>query len=116
MKRPEQLIQQACVKWFRLQHPNKILFAVNNNAKGGRISDARAGGIAKSMGVLAGVSDLVFCVHGRAHFIEVKAPRGRQNESQKEFKKLADLNELSYHIVYDLYEFIDVIYLLTLQK
>ena len=103
--RHEQTIQQNCVRWFRLQHPDKILFAVNNNARGGRITDKRAGGIAKSMGVLAGVSDLVLCHNGTTTFIEVKTPTGKQGDSQKRFEQICKLTKFDYRIVRSFDEF-----------
>ena len=113
MKRPEQTIQQACVKWFRIQHPYKILFAVNNNATSRSIDPRRAGGIAKSMGVFSGVADLVLCIDGTTYFIEVKAPKGRQSESQKAFQEQAEKNHFEYYIIYSLDEFINLIKRLT---
>jgi hypothetical protein len=36
----------------------------------------------KAMGTRAGVPDLVFVRHGKAYFIELKAPKGRVSEAQ----------------------------------
>jgi hypothetical protein len=106
MKRPEQLIQQQIVDWFNYQHPKlKGLLCANlNNSK-----DARTGGINKSMGVIAGRSDLTLYVNKTAYFIEVKATKGRQSEAQKDWQKIVVESGYLYFIVYSLDEFIVLI-------
>jgi len=67
----EEQHQRAIVEWLRWTKPNCVWFFVNNGA---RLSKAQAG-IAKAMGVLPGVADLVFVLPGgRVGFIELKAP------------------------------------------
>ena len=51
----EESIQVACVKWFRLQYPNLVIFAVPN---GGSRNLYEAKNM-KESGTLAGVADLV---------------------------------------------------------
>ena len=106
MKRPEQEIQQAIVKYFEYQYPSLkgCLCANLNNSK-----DARTGGINKSMGVVAGRSDLVLYYNGRAFHIEVKAPKGRQSEAQKEWQKIMEHQGFGYSIVYSLDDFIELL-------
>lgn len=103
MKRPEQEIQQAIVKYFDYQYPKLkgCLCANLNNSK-----DARTGGINKSMGVVAGRSDLVLYLKGIAYHIEVKAPKGRQSEAQKEWQNIIEKQGFSYYIMHSLDDFI----------
>jgi hypothetical protein len=41
----------------------------------------------KRMGVLAGVADIVVVIEGRAHFLELKAAKGRLSPAQKAFRE-----------------------------
>lgn len=82
MKHAESKLQAACVKWFRLQYPDTLIFAIPN----GGARSAITGAILKSEGVLAGVPDLFLAEsYGPYHglFIEMKAGKGRLSESQK---------------------------------
>lgn len=97
MKNEESRIQQACVRWFRLQYPRLILFAIPN----GGYRNAVTGAILKSEGVLAGVSDLMLMhpaggYHGLC--IEMKTPKGKQQESQKQFQRQAEVAGYKYII------------------
>ena len=103
MKRLEQSTQQAIVRYFAYQYPSlKGLLCANlNNSK-----DARTGGINKSMGVIAGRSDLVLYFKGKAYHIEVKAPKGKQSEAQKDWEEIICLAGFDYDVVRSLDEFI----------
>jgi hypothetical protein len=106
MKRPEQEIQQAIVKYFEYQYPSLkgCLCANLNNSK-----DARTGGINKSMGVVAGRSDLVLYWESQAFFIEVKVPKGKQSQVQKEWQNKMKESGFNYFIVYSIDDFIELI-------
>ena len=79
---PEEQLQRTIVEWLRWTKPNCVWFFVNNGA---RLSKAQAG-IAKAMGVLPGVADLVFVLSGgRVGFIELKAPKGLLTDKQIQF-------------------------------
>lgn len=90
-KRPSEVehrIQQACVRWFNLQYPHLRgrLFAVPN---GGR-RDAVTGAKLKAEGVVAGVSDLILLVRGKAYgalLVEMKKPGGRQSAAQRKWQE-----------------------------
>lgn len=67
MAQSEAAFQQECVIWFHNTYPNLrgLLFMVNNNS-----SSKREGAFKKALGLVAGVSDLIFlyeCKIGRAH-------------------------------------------------
>ena len=85
----ESSIQQICVQWFRLAHPDKyrLLFAVPNG--GFRI--AREAARLYAEGVVAGVADILYieprgCYGSLA--IEMKTPdkSSRQSAAQKEWQ------------------------------
>lgn len=85
--REESRIQQACVRWFRMQYPRyaRLLFAVPNGGGRSRIEAA----IMKGEGVTAGVADLLLLVPSGEHpylCIEMKTASGRQSPAQREWQ------------------------------
>lgn len=91
MRYYESHIQQACVRWFRLQYPRLALnlFAVPN----GGARDAVTGRILKAEGVVAGVADLVLLYpsapyHGMC--IEMKTAKGYQRPTQKAWQEAVE--------------------------
>jgi hypothetical protein len=91
----ESRIQQSCVKWFRLQWPGYILFAIPNGGRRGKIEAS----IMKGEGVLAGTADLFLALPSKPHhglFIEIKTEIGRQSPAQKDFEKRAVMSGYRY--------------------
>jgi len=88
MNRPEQDLQKAVVRTLRvcLQPPPEgpFIFAPDPGVQMGGQHAARIGGIRKSMGVRAGVPDLMFVWRGKAIGIELKRADGRLTKEQKE--------------------------------
>lgn len=92
MKHEESKLQQACVKWFRLQYPMyaRLLFAIPNGGARNEIT----GSLLKAEGVVAGVPDLMLAVADPelrvqcGLFIEMKAPNGKVTPRQAEMHKL----------------------------
>lgn len=83
----EHRIQCTCVRYFNLRYPHLRgrLFAVPN---GGR-RDATTASKLKAEGVVAGVTDLILLKSNRdygALLIEMKGPKGRLSESQKQWR------------------------------
>jgi hypothetical protein len=108
MRHEESKIQQACVRWFRLQYPGYILFAIPN---GGRRRKIEAS-IMKGEGVLPGVADLFLALPSGKYnglFIEMKTSGGRQSPSQKDFEERAIFSGYGYVICRSVNEFIDTI-------
>ena len=69
----EDRLQSQCVRWFRLQYPDTVIFAIPN---GGQRS-AITGALLKKTGTLAGVADLFLMTPTPEHyyhglFIEMK--------------------------------------------
>ena len=86
MKHQESTLQTACVRWFRYQYPNLIIYAVPN----GGSRNVREAQRLKAEGVLAGVADLVVLLpQGKSLYIEMKVKGNRQTDNQKEFQKKA---------------------------
>ncbi len=88
MKRahPESELQQACVKYFRMQFRFHALylFAIPN----GGIRSRLEASIMQGEGVTPGVADLFLALpSGPFHglFIEIKSPKGRISENQAHF-------------------------------
>lgn len=90
----ESLIQTQCVTWFRLQHPNDLIFAVPNGGSRNLLEARKL----KREGVMAGVSDLIVIQNNRIVFIEMKHEKGRQSKSQKEFENKVSNLGYEYHL------------------
>lgn len=106
----EHRIQSACVRAFRYKYPKlrHNLFAVPN---GGR-RDKATGAKLKAEGVLAGVSDLIFLKSNRfygALLIEMKTPKGTQQETQKEWERKITADGYKYVVCRSVSEFLQEI-------
>lgn len=106
MRNIESKIQKSCVRWFRLKYRDvePLFFAVPN----GGARDAWTAKIMHDEGVRAGVADLILLLprHGFAAMaIEMKTPKGRQSESQKQFQRLCGENGTLYRVVRSFDEF-----------
>lgn len=102
----EHRIQSACVRWFRLQYPDMRhnLFSVPNGGK----RDAVTGAKLKEEGALAGVADLILLKSNRfygALLIELKTPKGRQSDTQKEWEQKITADGYKYVVVRSLEDF-----------
>jgi hypothetical protein len=107
MKREEQALQVACIKWFNLQYPlqSKRLYMNYNNPP-----NKVTGGILKAMGLCSGIADLSYLLEGgRIAYIELKSSAGRQSPNQKEFEALCKELGADYHIAKDIYQFMGII-------
>ena len=88
---PEDIVQIRILEWVRTVAPEVRYF---HPANGGHrsINEARK---FKALGVVAGVSDLVFLARGIVVFCEVKAARGSVSAAQR--KWASDMNALGFH-------------------
>lgn len=110
MKNIESKIQIACVRWFRYQYPqySKCFYSVPNGGN----RDVITGAILKAEGALAGVADLHLAVANKFYhglYLEMKQPKGRQTETQKEFQDAVQLQGYKYVICRSFEEFILVV-------
>lgn len=106
----EDRLQIQCVRWFDLQYP-KLRLLLFHAANGGRRSKAEAG-IFKAMGVRAGFPDLVLLVknrHYRFLAIEMKSPKGRQSETQKDYQTAFTAIGARYVVVRSFEQFMEEI-------
>ncbi len=79
----EAQLQSECVRWFRLQYPNLLLFAIPNGGSRNVIEAANL----KKQGVMAGIPDLFLAFpRAAAHglFIEMKFGKNKLTPNQKE--------------------------------
>lgn len=106
MKHQESSLQTQCVKWFRLQYPNLVIYAVPN----GGSRNVREAQRLKSEGVLAGVADLTILLpQGKSLYIEMKVKGNRQTSNQKEFQQKAEALGHKYYVCYNFEEFEKVV-------
>ena len=84
-----------------------MFFSVPNEALG-RGKDRRSNAIRmnmlKSLGLVPGAADIVIVRKGRAFFVEVKGPGGRQTENQKNFELWCRRCGAPYAVVHSLTE------------
>jgi len=81
----EDQIQKACVYWLHIQEAQGRLafFAVPNGGK----RSAATGALLKATGTRAGVPDItILFPSAKALFVELKAPKGTLQPSQKEWR------------------------------
>jgi len=84
MKKSEARIQSECFIWFNntFPHLRKLLYHVPNGELRDKVTAAKL----KAMGVVSGVSDIVFHYRSRTYFFEFKKPGvGRASQDQKDF-------------------------------
>lgn len=106
-------IQAECYAWFWNNYPQyrKLLFHIpNENDRSD--SNIIQGAIRKSLGVVAGVSDLILLVprglyHGLC--IEMKDEKGTQKPAQKEWQTLVEAQGYKYCLCRSLAQFKNVI-------
>ena len=81
-RRPEQIVQRAVCDylWLRAK-PGVVWWHTPNGGKRSK----REGAELKRQGVLAGVSDLILLHDGNFFALELKAPKGRPSDAQREF-------------------------------
>lgn len=102
----ESKIQYEIVSWYNntfcLKHhdPQHAIFSIPNESK-----DRKETMIKKSMGLKAGVSDLIIIRPDSVIFVEVKTPTGSQSKKQKEFQAIVEAMGYQYLIVRGLDDF-----------
>ena len=117
---PEGRIQAECFSWFWNNFPQyrRLLFHVpNENARSD--SNIIQGAIRKSLGVVSGVSDLLFLVaRGRYHglCIEMKDEKGQQKPAQKEWQATVEAQGYKYEICRSLSQFQSIMTLYLSEK
>jgi hypothetical protein len=99
----EARIQQECFQWHWNTYPNdrKRLFLIHNTPK-----NAIDGARLRGMGMVAGVSDLIYLRDGLPPLcIEMKDATGKQSPAQIAWQKIAEDAGCTYVIIRSLAEF-----------
>jgi hypothetical protein len=89
----ESLMQQDCVKWFRLQYKREVLFSVPNGAHIAGTTKkqiAMRRGFLEKEGLLKGVSDLILVCDKGVFFLEAKLKGNYQSQEQRLFQAMVD--------------------------
>ena len=90
MAQPELKVQIAIIKWLRVVMPGVIVHhSVNEHGKRGKAGMFQAMRN-KNAGMMPGFPDLIVLPYATAgpFFLEVKAPKGRVSETQKQAHEL----------------------------
>ena len=103
----ESRLQATCFAWFWNTFPEYrgLMFHVPSEGNRNSVID---GGRRKAMGIVAGVSDLIFMLarHGdHGLCIEMKTETGKQSDKQKEWERKVTEQGYDYKIARSLSEF-----------
>ncbi len=80
----ELTLHKAVVQLLKISAARGVMYY---HVPNGESRSNRTGAKLKAMGVLPGVADLSFVLHGgRAAFLELKAPKGRLSDDQRAFR------------------------------
>jgi len=92
----EESLQRAVVQALKLRRQSGVFFY---HVPNGEVRSKVTGSRLKAMGVLAGVADLTISMPGgRVRYLELKAPRGRQTDAQREFERMCIESQTPYEI------------------
>ena len=99
-------LQSDIFQWHWNTHPDQRgqLFHVNQKSR-----NAIEGNHMKAIGVMPGVSDLIFIRKGKVLFIELKTDTGQQRPIQKVFQQVVEANGHQYIIIRSLEAFKELV-------
>lgn len=99
----EDRLQQECFLWFNNEYPKLrgLLFHVPN----GGHRNAREGAKFKTMGVIKGVSDLIFLYRGMSWLLELKTEIGFQSQNQLDWEDKVKEQGFEYYVIRSVKEF-----------
>lgn len=103
----ESRLQATCFAWFWNTYPEYrgLMFHVPSEGNRNSVID---GGRRKAMGIVAGVSDLIFMLPRQGYHglcIEMKTETGKQSDKQKEWERKVTEQGYDYQIARSLSEF-----------
>lgn len=102
MDQNEDRIQAECFTWFHNTYPElRGLLCYNLNNSANKIQ----GNKNKAMGLQPGRADFTFYYKGSAYFIEMKTPKGRQQEIQKKWMIQVLSHKFPYYLIRSLEDF-----------
>jgi hypothetical protein len=105
MKFKESELQRACLKYFKMQYPNILIFAIPNGGK----RDIITASIMKREGVVRGIPDLFIAYPNGRHagmFVELKVGNNKPTKHQKEIMKMLEKAGYYVTVCYTINEFI----------
>ncbi len=108
MKELEHQLQVSCIKWFRLQHRGRLIYAIPNGSKRNIITATKL----KAEGVTSGIPDLHIPVPNRFYhglYIEMKVKPNTPTLSQREMMNQLHANGYKCAVCYSLDQFIEVV-------
>lgn len=108
MKNLEHQLQVACIKWFRYNYPQLIIFAIPN----GSHRHIAVASKLKAEGVLSGVPDIFMPIansESNGLFIEMKAGKNKLTENQIEVINKLKGNGYAVEVCYSFDEFTNII-------
>lgn len=115
-KHAESTLQQACVRWFRLQYPKfrRLLFSIPNGAmlSGDKTQRARQWARLEAEGATPGAADLFLSIASGDYnglYIEMKTPKGSQSPAQKDFEAAVLEQGFGYAMPRTIDEFMQVV-------
>jgi len=89
-------LQKGCIKWFRHQYPNKVLYSVPNGGK----RDEVTASILKAEGVLPGVPDLFLMeASGEYHGLYIEMKFGKNGLTSEQISFFAKAQQRGYKCV-----------------
>lgn len=93
----EEQAQRAIAQYLRLSlQPDWMWFHIPN----GESRSPRTGARLKQMGVLPGVPDIqILSPSGKAHFLEIKTPKGRLSRPQRAFRDWCEGGQVPFAVV-----------------
>lgn len=98
--RPEDDIQIKFVKWVHKEYKHMInaqQMFIHHSANEGNFP-AHYHKKLSQMGKLKGFPDLLIDIQGKAHYMEIKAPNGRMQHSQNDFKEYCMKNAIPHAV------------------
>src|SRR5690625_4800823 len=104
---PELKLMQNCYTWWHNSYPSKrgLLWKTENERKRNRYEQS----IAKSTGLVAGVSDFIALYRGKFHAIELKTDKGPLSKAQKRWALTIEIQGGTYTVIRSLSEFQELI-------
>ena len=108
----EKNLQQSCFTWFHNNYPDLrgTMWMTHNQA-----TNRKQGAILKGMGMVAGVSDLMWLYNGKLHCIELKTDEGKQSEAQRKWQIAILMSGGEYHVIRSLESFKALIWAYVIQ-
>jgi hypothetical protein len=103
----EDRLQQECYMWFHNTYPELrgLLFHVPNGGNRNAIEGKKF----KLIGVVSGVSDLLFLYKGKTYCFELKKISGYQSNNQLKWQNTVENQGFKYYIVRDVVLFKNLI-------